>query len=79
VIEIAMPAPAIGGLRFRHYRGEEDLPAMLRVYSAAHEADGLEEVTTLELWISGGATSIDRGVDAARRVGGVARTTHRSR
>ena len=41
-------APAIAGLRFRHYRGEDDLPAMLRVYTAVHEADGLEEVTTLE-------------------------------
>lgn len=47
--EIEMPgAPPIAGLRFRHYRGEEDLPAMLRVYTAAHEADGLEEVTTLD-------------------------------
>ena len=41
-------APAIPGLVFRGYRGPEDLPAMLRVYTAAHEADGLEEVTTLE-------------------------------
>jgi mycothiol synthase len=32
----------------RNYRGEEDLPAMLRVYVAAHEADGIEEVKTLE-------------------------------
>lgn len=42
------PVPAAPGLRFRSYRGEPDLPAMLRVYSSAHEADGLEEVTTLE-------------------------------
>ena len=49
MIEIAAAeAPAIEGLRFRPYRGEEDLPAMLRVYAAAHEADGLEEVSTLE-------------------------------
>ena len=41
-------APAIPGLAFRGYRGPEDLPAMLSVYTAAHEADGLEEVTTLE-------------------------------
>ncbi len=40
--------PAIPGLRFRRFRGESDLPAMLRVYSAAHEADGIDEVTTLE-------------------------------
>ena len=41
-------SPAVPGLLFRHYRGEEDLPAMLRVYTAAHEADGIEEVTNLE-------------------------------
>jgi mycothiol synthase len=41
-------APSIGGLAVRHYRGEADHPGMLRVYAAAHEADGLEEVTTLE-------------------------------
>jgi ribosomal protein S18 acetylase RimI-like enzyme len=46
--EIEIPAPALPGLRLRHYRGEADLPAMLGVYSAAHEADGIEEVTTLE-------------------------------
>jgi mycothiol synthase len=40
--------PAIAGLRVRRYRGEEDLPAMLEVYAAAHEADGLEDVTTLD-------------------------------
>ena len=40
--------PGIEGLRFRAYRGEVEHPSMLRVYSAAHEADGLEEVTTLE-------------------------------
>ena len=43
-----LAAPPIPGLRFRHYRGEEDLPGMLVVYGAAHEADGTEEVTTLE-------------------------------
>ncbi|HVM24422.1 MAG TPA: GNAT family N-acetyltransferase [Candidatus Limnocylindrales bacterium] len=45
---IEMEAPAVPGLRFRRYRGEDDLPAMLEVYTAAQEADGLEEVTTLE-------------------------------
>jgi len=45
---IDMAAPPIAGLRFRHYRGEEDLPAMIVVYSAAHEGDGLEDVLTLE-------------------------------
>jgi len=49
MIEMApAQAPAVPGLRFRHYRGEDDLAAMLRVYTAAHAADGLEEVTTLE-------------------------------
>lgn len=41
-------APPIAGLRFRGYRGEADLPAMLEVYNAAHHADGLEEVATLD-------------------------------
>lgn len=41
-------AEAIPGLRLRHYRGKDDLPAMLRVYNAAHAADGIEEVTTLD-------------------------------
>jgi mycothiol synthase len=45
---ISADAPAVPGLRFRLYRGEQDLPAMLRVYSAAHAADGLDEVVTLE-------------------------------
>ena len=46
---IALPdAPPVPGLRFRHYRGEEDLPAMLAVWGAAHEADGLEEVPNLD-------------------------------
>ncbi|MDQ2688690.1 MAG: GNAT family N-acetyltransferase [Chloroflexota bacterium] len=45
---IDLAAPDIPGLRIRHYRGEDDLPAMLRVYAAAHEADGLEEVTSLD-------------------------------
>jgi mycothiol synthase len=49
VNEISMPdAPPVPGLRFRHYRGEEDLPAMLRVVTAVREHDGLEEVSTLE-------------------------------
>lgn len=45
---IDVAAPPVPGLRFRHYRGEEDLPGMLRVYNAAHEANGLEDVATLE-------------------------------
>jgi mycothiol synthase len=46
VLHIA--GPPIRGLRFRGYRGEVDLPGMLEVYGAAHEADGIEEVTTLD-------------------------------
>ena len=38
----------VASLAIRGYRGEEDLPAMLRVYTAAHEADGVEEVETLD-------------------------------
>jgi GNAT superfamily N-acetyltransferase len=49
VIDLAPgTAPAVPGLRFRHFRGDVDYPAMLRVYTAAHEADGIEEVTTLD-------------------------------
>jgi mycothiol synthase len=49
VNEVPIPdAPALPGLRFRQYRGEDDLSAMLAVYTAAHEADGLEDVTTLD-------------------------------
>ena len=39
---------AVPDLVVRGFRGEEDFPAMLRVYTAAHEADGVEEVTTLD-------------------------------
>lgn len=39
---------AVPGLAIRTYRGEEDLPAMLRVCTASHGADGLDEVTTLD-------------------------------
>ena len=45
---IDLAAPAVPGLRFRHYRGEEDLAAMLAVWSAARDADGIDEVQTLE-------------------------------
>jgi len=58
--------PPISGLRFRHYRGVEDLPAMLRVYAAAHEADGLEEVTTLEQMTLNYATLVN--CDPARDI-----------
>lgn len=45
---VDIAGPPITGLRFRHYRGVEDLPAMHRVNQAARQADGLEEVTSLE-------------------------------
>ncbi|MFN2484429.1 MAG: GNAT family N-acetyltransferase [Candidatus Limnocylindria bacterium] len=40
-------APPVPGLRFRHYRGPEDLPGMLEAFHAANEADGSDEVQTL--------------------------------
>lgn len=45
---IGFSAPPFPEVRFRHYRGEVDLPAMLAVYNAAHAADGLDEVATLD-------------------------------
>lgn len=41
-------APAMTGLAFRRYRGPEDHPAMVRVYNAARQADGLRDVSTVE-------------------------------
>ena len=47
--EIAMPdAPQVPGLLFRHFRGEEDLPAMVEVVNRSNEADGEEQISTLE-------------------------------
>jgi mycothiol synthase len=40
--------PVLRGLAIRNYRGEEDLPTMLAVWMAAHEADGVDEVQTLD-------------------------------
>jgi mycothiol synthase len=46
---IAIPgAPDILGLRFRHYRGEADLPGIVEVFNASAEADGTERTGTLE-------------------------------
>lgn len=39
---------AIPGLRFRRFGGESDLPSMVRVCNACHDADGVDEVVTLE-------------------------------
>ncbi len=43
-----MTVATVPGLAIRSYRGEADLPAMHRVYVAVHEAQGLDEVTTLD-------------------------------
>ena len=41
-------APAIAGLRFRHFRGECDFPLMAQVFAANAEADGVEALMTVE-------------------------------
>lgn len=41
-------APAVAGLRLRHWAGERDLPAMFRANLAARTADGELERVTLE-------------------------------
>ena len=47
--EVTLPdAPAIDGLRFRTYRGAEDVPAMVVVQRAAQRADGDTEVWSEE-------------------------------
>ena len=48
-VGLALPgAPSVPGLSFRLYRGPEDFPGMVEVYRAAHQAEGLEDVTSLE-------------------------------
>lgn len=41
-------APDIDGVKFRRYRDEEDFPKMLRVLNQSNEADGIEDVKSLE-------------------------------
>src|ERR1700730_16949322 len=41
-------APAIPGVRFRHFQGAADLPQMLEVLMASKAADGSEDADTLE-------------------------------
>ncbi len=41
-------APDIPGLRFRHFRGEADLPGMIAVLNASAASDGSERADTLE-------------------------------
>ena len=45
-------APAIDGLRFRTFRGAEDIPAMHAVHRASNLADETEDVITLEAMTS---------------------------
>ncbi len=44
-------APAIPGLRFRHYHGPDDLPAMVAVYAALADAGQLEFEVSVE-WLA---------------------------
>ena len=41
-------APEIPGLKFRHYRGETDLPAMVKLNNLANLADRTGEIETLD-------------------------------
>ena len=41
-------APAISGLRFRHYRGESDYPFMVAALLSSAEADKIERKDTVE-------------------------------
>ncbi len=40
-------APAIPGLKFRHFRGESDFPQMEKAIAASADADKIERVTTV--------------------------------
>ncbi len=42
-------APDIPGLVFRRYRGDEDLPLLVKVFEAVAEADGLDWSVTVDL------------------------------
>ncbi|MGF1505009.1 MAG: GNAT family N-acetyltransferase [Anaerolineae bacterium] len=41
-------APDIDGLTFRGFAGPDDFPAMVRVWNAAAQTDGIEQINTLE-------------------------------
>src|SRR2546430_940852 len=41
-------APAIEGLRFRHFRGVADYPAMIVVLEASRTADQVDELASVE-------------------------------
>jgi mycothiol synthase len=41
-------APALPGLRFRRFAGPSDYPHMINILTASKDADGLEDVDTLE-------------------------------
>lgn len=57
---------ALAGFGFRLYRGKDDHPSMLRVYTAAHEADGIEDVETIEQFDLNYATLVN--CDPARDI-----------
>ena len=39
---------AVPGLAFRHYRGEEDIPAMVNIINKSNPADGVEWIATVK-------------------------------
>jgi len=41
-------APAVDGLRFRHYAGDQDIPGLVHLWNAAYRADDVELVWTEE-------------------------------
>src|SRR5438876_4736090 len=60
---ISVPdAPAIPGLSFRHFRGDEDYPALLKINTGSKIADGLDhDLHTLETlrYVYGGTSNHD--------------------
>jgi len=47
--QMSLPnAPEISGLRFRHFRGEDDYPQMVAANLASAQADGVETTLTVE-------------------------------
>ena len=41
-------APDVPGLRFRHFRGADDLPGIVAVIDAAHRADAVDFFLTVD-------------------------------
>ena len=46
-------APDVAGLTFRHFRGEADYPAMVRIIAASKTADGVERSDSVETLANG--------------------------